>query len=45
MTTIYEDENLTIDICYNWAYFEVFGLNNTEFKELEKYYDSLSKNC
>ncbi len=41
MMTIYEDERLTIDICYNYAYFEVFGLTNEEFKELRKYYDSL----
>lgn len=41
MMTIYKNESLTIDICYNYAYFEVFGLTNEEFKELEKYYDSL----
>lgn len=43
MITLYKDESLTIDICYNYAYFEVFGLTNKEFKELEKYYDSLEK--
>lgn len=43
MITIYEDEGLKIDICYNYAYFEVFGLTNKEFKELGKYYDSLKK--
>lgn len=43
MITIYKDEGLKIDICYNDAYFEVFGLTNKEFKELEKYYDSLEK--
>lgn len=43
MVTIYEDEYLTIDICYGWAYFEVFGLSNAEFKELEKYYYSLKE--
>lgn len=41
--TIYKDESLTIDICYNYAYFEVFGLTNKEFRELEKYYDSLEE--
>lgn len=40
MTTIYEDDDLTIDICYHWSYFEVFGLTDEEFKELEKFYDS-----
>lgn len=43
MITIYKDKSLTINICYNYAYFEVFGLTNKEFKELEKYYDSLKK--
>ena len=41
MVTIYEDNGLTIDICYNWAYFEVFGLTDEEFKELEQYYGEL----
>lgn len=39
--TIYEGEGLTIDVCYDYAYFEVFGLSDAEFLELEKYYDSL----
>ena len=43
MTTIYEDENLTIDICYGYAYFEIFGLSNADFEKLEKYYDSLAE--
>ena len=41
MTTIYVDEDLTIDICYSYAYFEVFGLSDVEFEELERYYDTL----
>lgn len=41
METIYEDEVLTIDICYGWSYFEVFGLSIEEFEELEKFYFSL----
>lgn len=39
--TIYKGEGLTIDICYNYSYFEVFGLSDAEFEELERYYDSL----
>lgn len=38
MNNIYDSEDLTIDICYGWMYFEVFGLTNNEFAELEKYY-------
>ena len=36
MTTLYDEDGLTIDICYGWAYFEVFGLSDSEFIELEK---------
>lgn len=41
MTTIFDEDGLQIDICYNWEYFEVFGLNREEFQELEKYYHEL----
>lgn len=32
---------LKIDICFCYGYFEVFGLNNEEFKELNDYYIKL----
>ena len=41
MTTIYDEDGLQIDICYGYSYFEVFGLTNKEFQELEKYYEEL----
>lgn len=41
MNSIYDDGELSIDICYYWSYFEVFGLSNDDFTELEKFYDSL----
>ena len=41
MTTVYDEDGLTIDICYNWSYYEVFGLSEDEFKELSVYYNSL----
>ena len=43
MTTIYRGNELTIDICYHYSYFEVFGLSNNEFDELEKFYNTLNK--
>jgi len=43
MTTIYENNGLIIDICYEWSYFEVFGLSKTDFNELEKFYNTLEK--
>ena len=41
MTTIYYEDGLCIDICYGYAYFEVFGLSEAEFGELQKYYNEL----
>lgn len=41
METIYTDEGLTIDICYDYSYFEIFGLNDADFKKFKKYYYSL----
>ena len=41
MTAIYDKDGLTVDICYNWSYYEVFGLSNDDFLELSKYYYSL----
>ena len=43
METIYEGEGLTIDICYYYSYFEVFGLSTADFKKLERYYNSLRR--
>jgi hypothetical protein len=41
METIYINNGLMIDICYGYAYFEVFGLTDKEFKELCEYYREL----
>ena len=41
MHRLYESGGLTIDICYDWGYFEVFGLSKAKFAELRSYYDSL----
>ena len=43
MFTLYSDDDICVDICYRYAYFEVFGLSDKEFKELEDYYNSLGK--
>ena len=39
MQTVYEDEEITIEICRGYEYFEVFGLTEIEEKELKKYYE------
>ena len=38
-TTVYRGNHLTIDICYPYAYFEVFGLSEKEFEELVDFYE------
>ncbi len=40
--TIYSGEYFTLDICGYYFYFELFGATDEEFKELDKYYESLS---
>ena len=42
MTNIYDKNGIQIDICYNWAYFEVFGLDSIQQLALEKYYNYLT---
>ena len=41
MSTIYNENHLMIDICYNWSYFEVFGLTEDEFNDLQDFYEKL----
>lgn len=43
MVTIYDEDGLTVDICYHWEYFEVFGLSMAEFQLLEDFYETLRK--
>ena len=44
MITVYEDEGLQIDLCFTYSYLEVFGLTESEFRELEKYYKDAQQN-
>lgn len=41
MSTIWEEDGVTIDICYEYQYFEVFGLTEEEENELLAFYNSL----
>lgn len=43
MTNLYKDDEIQIDICYRYNYFEVFGLTAEEFTQLEKYYRMLEQ--
>ncbi len=38
MINIYAENGVYIDICYEYNYFEVFGLTKKEFNELRDYY-------
>lgn len=44
MTTLFEGKYFTLDWCFYWAYYEVFGATDKEFKELEEYYYELLDN-
>ena len=41
MSTIWAEDGVTIDICYDYEYFEVFGLTEEEENELLAFYNSL----
>lgn len=41
METIYDEMGVRIEICRKWRYFEVFGLTNEEFAEVESFYAQL----
>ena len=43
METLYDGKHFALDICYYWAYFEVFGTSKAEFTELQKLYKSLGR--
>lgn len=41
MRTIFDGKYFTLDICFSWAYFEVFGATEEEFAELTELYNSM----
>ena len=41
MCTIWTEGDITIDICYYYSYFEIFGLTLEEQKEVETFYNTL----
>ncbi len=43
MTNVYNENGLVVDICYEYMYFEVFGLSNEEFVDLLEYYNLLGE--
>ena len=43
METIYEDEDVCVDVCRWNSYFEVFGLSESAFEELLDWYEEQRK--
>lgn len=36
MRTIYNENGIIIDYCYDWDYIEIFGLSKKDFADLKK---------
>ena len=32
--TIYDEDGITVDMCYEWSYIEIFGLTQQQFEDL-----------
>lgn len=45
METIYDEAGVRIELCRNYGYFEVFGLTDEEFSEVESFYADLISKC
>lgn len=41
MYELYNKDGLKVDICYDYSYFEVFGLNDKELCEVFDFYNGL----
>lgn len=39
MSTIYEEDGITVDFCYNYDYLEIFGLSDEEYQSLSDILD------
>lgn len=43
MLNLYIGKNFTVEICRTWDYYEVFGCNIKEERELINYYEKIKK--
>lgn len=45
MTNLYSDfrAGIKVDICYDCGYFEIFGLDYEEWKNIKEFYNSLKE--
>lgn len=44
MSTIFKGKYFTVDICFYYSYFEIFGTTEEEFEELKQFYIELQNN-
>lgn len=44
MWNLFCGDYFTLDICYSYAYFELFGATEKEFNEVMKFYNKLGGN-
>lgn len=43
MTNIFRQDGIDVDICYDYEYFEIFGLTKEEQIEIERFYCHLNE--
>ena len=43
MLNLFQGKYFSLDICYGYSYFEVFGMTNEEYELLEEYYYKLKE--
>ena len=43
METIFKGEYFTLDVCWHWGYYELFGCTEDEEKEVTEYYEGLEE--
>ena len=43
MTNLYIGKNFTVEVCWKWYYYEVFGCDIKEERELINYYEKITR--
>ena len=44
MVVLFAGKYFTLEMCYSWAYYEVFGTTDEEFEKLTNYYKKIGGN-
>lgn len=43
MDNLFDGEYFSVDICFDYGYYEVFSTTNEEWQELKQYYNELER--